>query len=108
MGMHRLVAVTTVAVLASSITVGGLKAQEFVAGTTPDRRPEGAPRITAVGHDSAWRSRALAGVSKPVPKSLGFLDDQGKWFTPFDHPNMPPPYDIRGFYARVGGKAAAN
>lgn len=108
MGMHRLVAVTTVAILAGSIAVSGLEAQEFVAGTTPDRRPEGAPRITAADHDAAWRNRALAGISKPVPKSLGFLDSQGAWFTPFNHPNMPPPYDLRGLYAGAGGKAAAN
>lgn len=83
----------------------GAGAAEFVAGTTPDRRPEGAPRIQSVQHDAQWRVQALRGVSKPIPKSLTFVDDQGAWFTPFTRPNMPPPYDIRGFYAAPGGNA---
>ena len=82
------------------------QAAEFVAGTTPDRRPEGAPRIESVKRDAAWFDAALSGVSKPMPRSLRFLEDQGAWFTPFTRPNMPAPYDIRGLYAARGGKPA--
>lgn len=71
---------------------------EFVAGTTPSVRPEGAPKITAVKHDAGWQARALRGISKPYPKSLGFLKDEGDWFTPFTVPGMTGRYDIRGLH----------
>jgi hypothetical protein len=45
------------------------------------------------------KSRALHGVSEPLPASLKFLDDQGGWFNPFTHPGMLPPYDPRGWHA---------
>lgn len=70
----------------------------FVAGTTPDRRPAGAPAITAVEHDRAWYERALTGIVPPYPDSLLFLDNQGNWYTPFTHPGMTGPYDIRGWH----------
>ena len=73
-----------------------------VAGVAPQARPEGAPVIESVAHDAAWRAEALAGVSEPYPQSLGFLDDQGNWFTPFNRPNMPGRYDIRGLHGLAG------
>jgi len=83
-----------------SLLVGGAAVAEYpVAGTQPDARPAGAPRITTVTHDQAWFARALHGVSAPYPPSLGFLDSQGNWYTPFNRPGMLPPYDIRGWHA---------
>jgi len=70
----------------------------FVAGTTPDRRPEGAPEITHYDKDAAWYAQALRGVAEPYPTSLLWLDDQGAWYTPFSRPGMPGVYDIRGLH----------
>ena len=70
----------------------------FVAGTTPDRRPEGAPEITHYDKDAGWYAQALRGVEEPYPTSLTWLDDQGAWYTPFTRPGMPGVYDIRGLH----------
>ena len=69
-----------------------------IAGTQPSARPAGAPTLTEPVRDEAWQARALTGVEAPIPPSLGFLDDQGAWFTPFDHPGMTGPYDIRQWH----------
>lgn len=72
----------------------------FIGGTTPDRRPEGAPVLTTYEKSDAWFAAALTGISKPYPDSLNFLKDQGGWFTPFTRPGMTAPYDIRGWHAK--------
>ena len=69
-----------------------------IAGTTPWQRPAGAPVIEWVQHDKAWYAHALTGISRPYPRSLYFLDNQGNWYTPFNRPGMWPPYDIRGWH----------
>jgi hypothetical protein len=69
-----------------------------VAGAEPSRRPASAPTITQVSKDDAWYARALTGIESPHPPSLGFLEDQGNWHTPFTEPGMPGRYDIRGWY----------
>lgn len=69
-----------------------------IAGTTPWQRPEGAPVTEWVKHDRPWFEEALTGVTPPYPRSLNFLDNQGYWYTPFIHPGMLPPYDLRGWY----------
>ena len=75
-------------------------AQEgFIAGTSPDRRPAGAPVVQDYSKDAAWYAQALAGVEPPYPASLRFLEDQGAWFSPFDRPGMIGPYDLRGLHA---------
>ena len=93
---HRMLILTLAAGLSS-----GLPAAEYsypVAGLTPAQRPAGAPVITQFRKDGAWYSHALQGVSRPYPSSLGFLENQGAWHTPFNRPGMPPPYDLRGWY----------
>ena len=82
-----------------ALVAGAARAEYPVAGTQPDARPAGAPRITTVTHDQAWFARALHGVSQPHPASLRWLDSQGNWYTPFNRPGMLPPYDIRGWHA---------
>ena len=77
----------------------GAAAQEFVGGTTPDRRPATAPTIKTFERTPEWMAKARRGISEPHPASLRFLEDQGGWFTPFTRPNMPGPYDIRGLHA---------
>ena len=72
----------------------------FVAGTTPDRRPEGAPVVSSNGLSDKERQVALKGVSQPYPPRLKWLDNQGNWYTPFSHPGMPGPYDIRHLHNR--------
>lgn len=64
-------------------------------GTTPDRRPEGAPKVLAAPE----RTRKPAGIP-PDLSGLGFVRDQGNWYTPFDRPGMPPPYDLRGWHRK--------
>ncbi len=71
-----------------------------VGGAFPDRRPEGAPVITASVRDPAWYARALRGILPPFPESLEFLDDQGAWYTPFDRPGAPGRYDLRDWHER--------
>ena len=72
----------------------------FIAGVHPDRRPEGAPVLKAYPKDAAWYEQALHGISEPYPYSLKFLEDQGAWYTPFIHPGMTPPYDIRHWHTQ--------
>ncbi len=87
------IAITTAAL------AGSAQAQvKFIAGVHPDRRPEGAPVIASYPKDAAWYRRALTGIVPPYPASLRFLEDQGAWFTPFIHPGMTGPYDIRGWH----------
>lgn len=71
----------------------------YIAGTTPSERPANAPVIAEAHKDAAWYATALTGVEQPYPYSLKFLEDQGNWFTPFDHPGMTPPYDLRGWHS---------
>lgn len=70
-----------------------------IAGTQPSERPQGAPEIQRVSKDAVWYETALTGISQPYPNSLKFLEDQGNWYTPFNHPGAPSPYDIRGWYS---------
>jgi len=76
----------------------GFAQDVFVAGVNPDRRPENAPVISGVVKPDGWYGRALTGVSRPYPNSLRFLENQGNWFTPFIHPGIPGPYDIRRWH----------
>ena len=87
-----------IAVAALGLGATRSNAEGFVAGVTPDRRPDGAPVQAQSSFDKVARERALRGVSKPYPPSLRFLEDQGGWYTPFAHPGMPGPYDIRGMH----------
>jgi len=83
-------------------------AQAKVAGTVPDRRPEGAPKLTAFAKPADWSAKWLVGVEQPHPASLRFLNDQGAWFTPFTRPGMTGPYDIRKLHgAKAGGRSQA-
>ena len=82
----------------ASLAVTAVAAEQFVAGVNPDRRPEGAPVISEYQKDAAWYSNALRGVDRPYPASLKFLEDQGAWYTPFNHPGMDGPYDIRHWH----------
>ena len=75
-------------------------AADFVAGVAPDRRPEGAPRISAVVHPRAWYEKALTGIGRPYPVSLFFLDAQGDWYSPFTVPGMTGRYDLRGWHRK--------
>jgi hypothetical protein len=70
----------------------------FIVGLEPSVRPPWAPRITVVQKSDEWYRRALTGISTPYPPSLRFLEDQGAWWTPFTHPGMTAPYDIRDWH----------
>lgn len=75
----------------------------FVAGLAPYQRPANTPTVKQFAAGAEWRKHALTGVSEPIPASLGFLDDQGAWYTPFTHPGMPGPYDLRQWHQAGGG-----
>lgn len=86
-------ALTTTATLGQAET-------PFIAGVQPSHRPEGAPAITQAVKDATWYALALTGISQPYPASLRFLEDQGNWFSPFIHPGMTGPYDIRNWHSQ--------
>ena len=69
-----------------------------VAGLALWERPAGAPVITEMAKTADCYARALTGVEPPYPASLRFLEDQGAWHTPFIHPGMTGPYDIRHWH----------
>lgn len=69
----------------------------FVAGLRPFERPAGAPVIVSFEQSEAWKAKALRGVGEPQ-SGVGFLKDQGAWYTPFNRANMPGRYDIRGLH----------
>ena len=94
---YRNKTVSIVLGLTASFSVG---AGYPIAGIQPDRRPEGAPVLSKAVKTDGWYERALTGIEPPYPGSLRFLEDQGAWYTPFDHPGMPGRYDIRGWRDR--------
>lgn len=67
-----------------------------MAGLAPYQRPATAPIQKA--DPPPDRQRALRGIPAPIPGSLDFLAQQGGWFTPFIHPGMTGPYDLRGWH----------
>lgn len=72
-----------------------------VAGLSPNMRPKGASVVRVFEPGPDWRNKALAGVIEPYPPSIiGFLDSQGAWYTPFAHPGMTGPYDLRGWHVK--------
>ncbi len=74
-------------------------AQEaYIAGVEPDKRPVQAPTIERMIKGDSWYAHALAGIDQPYPSSLRFLENQGPWFSPFQHPGMTGPYDLRGWH----------
>lgn len=85
-------------VVALAPAAASAESSVFIAGVHPSERPQGAPVITEMPKDADWYARALTGVEPPYPASLRFLEDQGPWYTPFDHPGMTGPYDIRGWH----------
>lgn len=89
---------SALAVVALCSFSGFASADYPIAGVDPSQRPVGAPVITSVDRDANWYNQALHGVTRPYPSSLRFLEDQGNWYTPFNHPGMPGPYDIRGWH----------
>lgn len=84
--------------MAYTISSSAMAADYPVAGTAPWQRPMGAPTIEWVQHNRVWYEKALVGISTPYPKSLYFLDNQGNWYTPFTHPGMVGPYDLRRWH----------
>ena len=69
----------------------------YIAGLAPYQRPAGAPVITEFSPSEGWRVQMLHGVAEPVPPHLG-VEDQGAWYTPFNHPGMTGPYDLRQWH----------
>lgn len=74
-----------------------------VAGLKPSVRPENAPVISVFEPADAWKAQALRGIHEPQV-GLGFLKDQGAWYTPFNRPNLLGRYDIRGLHDPANNK----
>lgn len=70
-----------------------------IAGTQPDSRPASAPVAPPLNKTNDWYRHAVTGVEEPYPASLQFLENQGRWYTPFTRPGMPGRYDLRGWHA---------
>lgn len=87
----RCIGLTVLLMLASGASAN----DAYIAGEAPDARPANAPSIVSHPKDAEWYCHALAGVSRPYPKSLRFLEDQGAWYSPFNVAGMTGPYDIR-------------
>ncbi len=96
--MHMRHISSLLAVLAF-VSVAAQAEPTYIAGVNPSERPAAAPTLTEVEKDAAWYDLALHGVKKPYPASLRFLEDQGNWFTPFNHSGMLPRYDVRGWHS---------
>ena len=78
----------------------------WIAGVEPGQRPAGAPVIRQMEKKPGWYSRALTGTTRPYPESFKFLEDQEAWYTPFSHPGMTGPYDLRGWHAPASGEGS--
>jgi hypothetical protein len=100
--MKLLVALVPLILVTGIVSVASVAASaepQVVGGLTPDRRPDGLPRVGATGFTEEGWKRALHGIAEPHPASIDkWLDDQGGWFTPFTHPGMAAPYDIRNLH----------
>ncbi len=100
MKVHFLTLIGALGCCACLLAVVSPAAAEYpIAGVTPDRRPDNAPVIDDVVKAPGWYAQALTGISRPYPQSLRFLEDQGNWYTPFNHPGPEGRYDIRGWYS---------
>jgi len=83
-----------------SMTAGGQTNGIYVAGSAPGKRSPQASSIKKTTKDADWYAKALAGLTRPYPPSMKFLEDQGAWYTPFNRPGMTGPYDIRSWHDR--------
>jgi len=84
--------------LAVLVLVGsGRVDAEPAASAMGEASPRAAEAVRLV-KDAAWYDRALTGLEPPYPLSFRFLEDQGAWFTPFNRPGAPSPYDLRGWH----------
>lgn len=70
----------------------------YIAGLNPAVRPANAPVITVFESGETWKVQALQGIREPY-SGLGFLKDQGAWYTPFNRPNLNGRYDLRGLHS---------
>ena len=84
--------------IAALSTVPANAEELVIGGSSPSERPAEAPTIPQTSKDATLLARGLFGISKPYPPSLLFLKDQGGWYSPFLHPGMHRPYDLRGWH----------
>jgi hypothetical protein len=86
------------AILLNSSVFSGVHAEVFIAGEFPSQRPAHAGVISSDTPSPAKYQRLLHGLSAPYPASFRWIEQQGAWYTPFSHPGMPGPYDIRNWH----------
>lgn len=96
-------ALAVAATLAATVLAPDAQAQAtgaapWVAGLTPDRRPEAAPTEAALTADAALRQRRLAGISRPWPGQIERVAEQGRWYSPMFLAGMTGLYDLRGWH----------
>lgn len=92
---------TGVLIMAAAMTAAVSLAEDSSEVVDYSQRPATAPVLTAYVKDGNWYRTALTGIEPPYPASLGFLEDQGAWYTPFNHPGLTGPYDIRHWHVPI-------
>ncbi|MBL0087014.1 MAG: hypothetical protein IPP44_10055 [Ideonella sp.] len=87
---------------ASAQTAQTPRAAPWVAGLTPDRRPEAAPTVAASADDADSRQQRLAGIERPWPGQIERVAaEQGRWYSPLFQPGMPGRYDLRSLHGQA-------
>lgn len=103
-----LLSLTLFLIFFSSLSLSPLFADEASGVYSPSERPRNAPFIKEYLKGDSYFDNALKGVTKPYPPSLMFLQDQGAWYTPFNHPGMLGRFDIRGWHQQNNNNLSNN
>lgn len=94
-GRQRFVSWAGVAAAAVVMAAAADAVARPVAGLEPALRPAGAPVVRQSARTPDQTAQSTLGIVTPLPAGLGFLKDQGAWYSPFSAPGMSGPYDLR-------------
>jgi hypothetical protein len=96
--MNRLAIRLAIGLSLATIAAWATAEPLYIAGTAPDARPPLAPINNEFVKGGDWYCRAMRGIERPFTASLGFLEDQEGWYTPFIVAGMTGRYDIRNWH----------
>lgn len=88
--------------LLAMLPLQAVAGQTAIAGLAPDRRPAQAPTVSSAPVSPALKAQRLHGVVPPWPANVEHMAEQGHWYSPFFHPGMTGPYDLRGWHRPSG------
>ena len=97
---NRLIPLLVLGVLCQPASSNEASSAYPIAGVNPQQRPANAPVQSPIQKNDDWYQKGLYGVEQPYPQSLTFLEEQGRWYTPFTRKGMTGPYDIRGWHRK--------